>query len=330
MAAPAENFSYDTFFAKTITRYTKDLHENFLKWRPAVEILFDRYAHSDNGGGRIWQGIAEYGQSSNVKFFNGSDTFSQEPTQTSLPIQYNWRYMGGSVSISKTEMLENSGPVALANITEGRINQVLRTMNLLLGNEIYSDGTNYGGQTITGLAAGIAQNTTAVGGLDPNSYEWWKTNITNAGAWSTDGINGSTQDLFLTTYNNCTDGAAEHPTDILCSQDLYERYVRTSTQLVRYVREGDGQSSSDLTIKGLDYHGIPMQWDRQFTTPTSNIGAYFLNRSYVHFLVDPRFKFEWTAPLSYPNQWMFNRIVGLRLALVYKVRMFNGLITFTS
>lgn len=325
MPTTSETINYDTFFTMTIKNYSKTLEKNFLQYRPSVEILFDNYAKSDTRGGRIWQGMAEYGQSPTVKFFNGPDTFAQEPTQTAQPIQYNWRYMGGSVSIAKTEMLENSGPVALADITESRINQVLRTMNLQLGNEIFSDGTNYGGQTIVGLQAGIAtDNTTVVGGLDPAVWPFWRNNfVKNCGSFAANGVNGTTQDVVLSLFNNCTDGSVERPTDIISDQSTWEFYNRTNVQQVRYVRADGDQSSGDLSIKGLEYQGIRWVWDRQCPAGT----IYFLNRDKLGFMVDPRFKFEWTAPMSYPNQLMFTRIVGLRLVMIYKSRMFLGVST---
>jgi hypothetical protein len=198
-------------------------------------------------------------------------------------------------------------------------------MNIVLGNEIFSDGTNYGGQTIVGLQAGIATNATSVvGGLDPATFSFWRNNyITSCGSFAANGVNGTTQDLWLTLFNNCTDGMIERPSNILCSQDVFEYYTRTNTQLVRYIRESGNQSSGDLTLQGLDYHGIPVVWDRQCPSGT----AYFINKNHAHFMVDPRFKFEWTDPLSYPNQMMYTRLVGLRLCMVYKSRMFQGVST---
>lgn len=126
----------------------------------------------------------------------------------------------------------------------------------------------------------------------------------------------------VTDCNNCTDGMIDRPTDIISSQDVFEYYNRTNTQLVRYIREGGDQSSADLSIRpqGLEYQGIRWVWSRQCPAGT----LYMLNRKYVHFMVDPRFKFEWTDPLTYPNQMMFTRLVGLRLFLCYKARMYHA------
>jgi len=112
-------------------------------------VLMDNYGKKDTSGGRIWQGIAEYGSNPSVKFFVGADTFAQEVSQTALPIQVQWRYLGGSVGMARTEMAENRGQAALFNIAESRLRQATRTMATVLNGEVYSDGTNYGGNTIT-------------------------------------------------------------------------------------------------------------------------------------------------------------------------------------
>jgi len=44
---------------------------------------------------------------------------------------------------------------------------------------------------------------------------------------------------------------------------------------------------------------------------------------YVHFYVDPLMFFRWSESRTWPNQLVDIRILSLRLALVYKSRMFN-------
>lgn len=68
-----------------------------------------------------------------------------------------------------------------------------------------------------------------------------------------------------------------------------------------------------------DYNKIG---DRQ--CPTGRM--YFLNRSAVHFYVDPQMMFTWTEPRAWPNQLVKTRLLSLRCALVYKRRMYLGVI----
>ncbi len=49
---------------------------------------------------------------------------------------------------------------------------------------------------------------------------------------------------------------------------------------------------------------------------------YVLNTKYVHFYVDPLMFFRWSESRTWPNQLVDIRILSLRLAMVYKARMF--------
>ena len=169
MPTTAETINYNSFLTTTIKNYSKIMVGQYLTRRPGVGLFFDEYRHTDSSGGRTWQGMVDYGQSATAQFFAGSDTFSTQPQEVAQPLRYDWKYLGGSIAITKTEQLENSGPVALASLLDTRMKQLNRTFDLVIGNEIYSDGTNFGGKSFVGLAAGISTTPTtgAVGGLDP-------------------------------------------------------------------------------------------------------------------------------------------------------------------
>jgi hypothetical protein len=178
MPTTAETINYNSFLTVTTKEYSKIVTGQYLTRRPAVGLLFDEYRHTDSNGGRTWQGMVDYGQSATAQFYSGSDTFSTQPQEVAQPIRYDWKYLGGGISATQTEMLENSGPVALASLWGLRMKQLSRTFDLIIGNEIFSDGTNFGGKSFVGLALGISTTPTtgAVGGLDPATWPWWQNN----------------------------------------------------------------------------------------------------------------------------------------------------------
>jgi len=146
-------------------------------------------------------------------------------------------------------------------LLEGRIRQAVRSMVNLVGSECYSDGTSFGGNTFTGLAAAISTTPTvdpasgAVGGQTAVTNSWWRNNsLTTAGSFAAHGVKGSTDDLCEQTYNNCTDGSMEHPTAILSDQGCFEGYNQTLLSTVRYV---DPLATGDLSFSALKYKNIP-------------------------------------------------------------------------
>lgn len=320
MAAPTETINYDTFFTAVIKNYDTELRKNFLEYRPGIMVLMDNYGKKDTSGGRIWQGIVEYGSNPSITFFDGAGTFSQEVSQTALPIQAQWRYLGGSVGMTKVEMLENRGQAALFNIAESRIRQATRTMATVLNGEVYSDGTNYGGKTITGLASLVSTTPTTgtVEGLDAATNPFWRnTAVTSCGSFAANGVKGTAQDLVLTAYNNATDGMTDAPNVLLSDQATLEYYNRTLLSTTRYL---DAQSKTgDLSFRALEYQGVKWYWDRQ--CPSGRL--YGLNTNYVHFVTDPAMLFDWSEPLTYPNQMAFTRLCGTRILLRCTSRMFH-------
>ena len=321
MPTTAETINYNSFLTVTTKEYSKVMKGQYLTRRPAVGLLFDEYRHTDSNGGRTWQGMVDYGQSATAQFYSGSETFSTQPQEVAQPIRYDWKYLGGSISATQTEMLENSGPVALASLWGLRMKQLNRTFDLIIGNETFSDGTNFGGKSFTGLAAAVSVTPTvgAVGGLDPAVWPFWQNNAATAfGSFAANGPNGTT-DAWITTWNNCTDGDKK-PTCTISAQNVWEFYQKTCNVPVRFVRPGGQGGTADVTWEALDYMGRPWYWDRQ--CPTGR--AYALQLEDIYFMVDPRFTFKWTGDLTYPDQMAFTRLCGLRFFLKTDRRMFSA------
>ncbi len=99
-------------------------------------------------------------------------------------------------------------------------------------------------------------------------------------------------------------------------------YHKTNNVPVRFVRPGGQGGSADITWESLEYMGRPWYWDRQ--CPAGR--AYFIRVDDTHMVVDPRYLFEWTGPLTYPDQLAFSRICGLRFFMRTNRRMFQCVI----
>lgn len=330
MPGITETKFWDSLATTTLTRFSPTMHLQALQYRPTFAMMMDNYSRTDSNGGREYQDIAEHGFNNTVQYFDGPGVFAQAKAEVALPIKYRWRYAGGSVGFTLIQTLENAGPVALANLLEMQVRQLLRSMNLMIGNQIFGDGTEYGGKTIIGLAASVALDPTTdpasgpVGGIPAATYGWWRNNSqVNCGSWKLYGIKGSTADNVLRLWNNCSDGMAIRPDYMVSDQSIWEWHNATQLALIRYVPSGGQAQTPDLSFKGfpaLEYQGRPHFWDRQ--CPAGRL--YMINTDHIHMKIDPRYKFEWTEDRSYPNQLAFNRICGLRHFMYTGARMFSG------
>ena len=327
MTAPSLTTTFDSFFTSTMAKYEKGLAKNFIEYRPILRILMDNYGHKTSGSYMI-QIPVEYGVNSNTKFFQPYDTIDTTPSEFALPAIYYWRQVASSATWSDVEAIANSGKEAIFDLAEGRLRQAIRSMSTLVGSECYSDGTSNGGNTIVGLAAGVstapATNPAsgALGGIDAATQTFWRNNAsTSCGSFAANGVKGTSYDYVITGYNNCTDGMMDKPNVAISDQNTWEYYNRTLLGTVQY-HDPTQSKTGDLSFQGLAYNGITWYWDRQ--CPTGRL--YFLNTNYVYFYVDPNMFFTWTEPRSWPNQLTKTRLVTLRLALVYKARMFHAVL----
>ena len=327
MAAPSQTINYDTFFTSTIVNYQKGLTKNFIESRPALEVFFDNFKHMDTGSYAIQKSV-EYGQNSNTRTFDGFDVIDVTPSEFALPVQYPWRNFASSAAISRTDLIANSSSKEkLFDLFEGRIRQAVRSVRNLMGNEIYSDGTNFGGRTIIGLAAAIYTTPTsnpasgALGGIDAASNPFWRNNATTSfGSFAAYGPKGTSTDKFISTWNNCTDGPNEMPTHIFSDQTTWEYYNASNTGAI--VINDPNHGTSDLSFQTLRYQGRPWYWDRQ--CPSGR--AYFINANYHKMWVDSQMNFTWSEDRTWPNQFVLIRLLAVRVAFVHTARMFDAVL----
>lgn len=327
MAAPTLTTVYDSFFTSTTQKFKPGLQKNFIEYHPIVMMLMDDYKHTDSGGYMI-QISAEFGSNSNTTMFLPYSTIDTTPSETAIPAFYPWRHMGSSATISDIEKIANQGKEKLFDLAKSRITQAIRSMSNIAATEFFSDGTNYGGNTVIGLAAGISTTplvnpaSGAVGGIDSTTatgYSFWRNNATTGcGSFAANGVHGATTDLMETAWNNCCDGMREVPTHTVSSQDVYQYYNASLLGTVRYV-DPRGKTG-DFSFPTLEYKGRPWYWDRN--CPSGR--AYFINLNHVYCTIDPEMNFTWTEPRSWPNQLVQTRLVTLRFAVVWNARMFHA------
>lgn len=93
-----------------------------------------------------------------------------------------------------------------------------------------------------------------------------------------------------------------------------------NSALLQIARQIDPYKVGDLSFSALEYQGMPWYQDRQ--CPSGRI--YTGNTRYVHFFYDPAVMFKWSEKRTWPDQLLDIRILSLRLAFVFRSRMFLG------
>ena len=136
--------NYDSFFSSTTANYRSELEKNFIAYRPSGEVADHSYGHKELGGYTV-QLNAEYGDNAPTKFFTPYGHADTTPAETVLPPRFDFRYTVSSATISDIEIKANQGKAKLFDLTETRIRMAVRSTVNLVGSEIYSDRTSFGG-----------------------------------------------------------------------------------------------------------------------------------------------------------------------------------------
>lgn len=301
----AGNSTFTTFFTTTIRNYRKSLISNLIGHNVLFWQLRNRGFVSEEKGGRSIVQPLLYGENDTVSSFRGYDIIDVSPQDGITAAEYEWKYIAGSVTISKQEEFENSSDKSrIINLLKAKIQQLEESMRLNLNTQLFGDGTGNGSKDITGLGVAVEDGAawSTYAGIDSSAAgnEFWRNQYINFTSDHTDfgtasGSSVEGLDVMRTMYNNCTTGRTK-PTLILTTQTLYEAYE------AHY--EGDKLRATDTKLAdagfmNLQFKGVPMVFDEDMDSEE----MLFLNSEYLKLVIGKGMNFS-TTPFQRPHNQM--------------------------
>ena len=218
------------------------------------------------------------------------------------PAFYNWKHYSGAATFSFFEELVSMGETALANLVTEEMDNEVRSLAELIGEDIYADG---GADAINTLANLISADD-SIGGLDGTNY------VKNGG-WNARGLSArgtvpasidfasgafSTQGLadLRTCWYNATEGS-QQPTVGLTGQTNLARYEGVLQPQERYTNA----SMADGGFMNLAFKTVPMIADSKCEEMAS--GTIFLvNTNATRMVVLSGADFQFRPPHEAQNQ----------------------------
>lgn len=187
-----------------------------------------------------------------LKWYSGYDSFSPPTTSEVLDAaEYQWKQLGGFISISGMEKIWNAEPAKRYDYTEARLEQLEALMKNAVGLSCYSDGTGFGGKELGGLKLLISDDPTAagtVGGINQQTFTFWQNKFSAAAATDSTTIRGRMDDMWL----QCTRGT-DIPDLILADKFMYSTYWASLQALERYTQHDTANSGfSTLAFVNAD------------------------------------------------------------------------------
>lgn len=231
-----------------------------------------------DGGNVILQELT-FQQNGNAGFYSGYQTLPTAAQDVISSAQFNITQAACPVSISGLEQLQNSGKEQIINLLETRIDNAEKTMQNIIAQGIYSDGTGFGGTQITGLAAAlnIAPTTGVYGGIDRASWSFWRNQkfkaTTDGGAATTAAnINSYWTQLWTKLVRG-----GDKPNLILVDNAYYALYMAALQPLQRFT----SADSASMGFDAVKFMSADVVLDGGLGGYVPTKTAYFLNTDYI-------------------------------------------------
>lgn len=277
MAGPNTNF--DDVITTTLQNRSKKMADNFTH----STILLDRLSRKGKikpvSGGRTIVHELVYDKNRTYKRYSGYEALNISPQSVFTAAEFQYKQAAVAVSISGLEMLQNSGPDALIDIMESRIENAEKTFDLELSADVYSDGTADGGKQIGGLQLLVSDaGTGTVGGIDSSTWTFWQNQVTSATTEGAGAVSASTIQTYMNRlYLKCVRGR-EKP-DLIISANTYFRFYWESLQAIQRITQSNDASAG---YESLKFMGADVVADGNYQGDAPASKMWFLNTDHIY------------------------------------------------
>lgn len=321
MASPAPQL--DQLISTTLDNWRTNLIDQTVKKSSVYAALESKSKVVEQGGNLIKQPLM-YALNDTVKFFSGYDLFDTTPQGGLANVEYPWRLVAGTVTISGEERLKNSGPEAFINLLTTKFRQLEMSFIRKFNETLFA--TTIDAKSFNSLTEIVGATNPArgnLGGLDATTETFWQSivetgpvvltgqggvkqlnNVVNR-LW----VNGSVPDFEFTTQAN------------------FEAYEALMIAQIRFNNESG--RLGDLGFRTLAHKGQEIVFDPFVPAPGGSGGGYwyFINSEYLEFV---RHSQAWMTRLDTQrpyNQFAFNTPIVSMGNLVTGMRRAHAVVT---
>jgi hypothetical protein len=260
---------------------TTTLRNRAKKVRDAVSMqsaLFNRMKQEGMvrpfSGGRSIVTELEYRENDTLVRYNGYEYLNIAPQDHLTAAEYTMKQMAMAVTISGTELLQNSGKEQIIDLLESRINNCEKSFHNGLVRDSYSDGTAAGGRQINGLRNLVSDTGMGVvGGIDANMWPFWRNKAMSIAAVSGGPASPTTIQTAMNKMYVALVRNRDKPDLIVADNDFYLHYLSSLQAIQRITNTKLAEAGfENLKFMGAD---VVMDGGMNGAAPASHM--YFLN-----------------------------------------------------
>jgi hypothetical protein len=331
-SAPSTNtVYYDALLSTTLDAYVSggSMFDQIFKESAFLAALRRFEAVQKQNGGERIRAPLMYGDNSTVKSYSGYDMLDTTPQDGITTAFYEWKEIGGTISISRKEERQNSGEAQIIGLLQSKIQQAEMTMRETLNTQLIQ-GTVSGTTFVPGndakdlypLGYFLRKDNTAnpaTGGNVGNiaaSNAWWRhhTAVYDSGSKDT----GNDFALSVSTwkgltvglkrlYNFCSRGSGGSPNLGVMDQTTFETYESALDEKVRY----QDTKMADMGFDTIKLRGATLIWDE--LVPSIDTGdvagasgfvgtTFLLNTKFYKLIIDSQTDIVTTPFVEPENQ----------------------------
>lgn len=263
--------------ATTIQSRTRKIADNVTKNNALFARLEQRGNRKPFSGGNVIYQELSFAQNGNGGWYSGYDLLPIAASDVISAAEFNIKQLACPVTMSGLETIQNAGPEQMIDLLEGRINVAEATMANLMAEGIYSDGTTYGGKSLTGLgiaapALAPASQTSAYGGIVGSTWTFWTSKYTLTAAQTAANIQG-----FMNTMWASLVRGNDRPDLIVQDNAAWGNYMASLQTLQRFTSPEVGNLGFP-TLKFMDADVVLDGGIGGFAPANT---TFFLNTKYI-------------------------------------------------
>lgn len=227
-------------------------------------------------GGRTYVQPINYAENNTAKFYDGGlESFSISPESNIDASEWARKFQAVFVYFTEAERQANRGEHAAVRLIENKIDVAKATVANDMAVAIYNNGSV--SNEVVGLQALVADTpTNQVGGIDSNTYAWWK----NKAYTGTTASKTNIQSLLNTAWLDTIRGA-DRPDLLVAGNNMFTYYWNSLTDQQRFT-SADAKGDT-LKHKNLAFQDATMIFDPNCDTKR----IYGLDTSDMEFVCDP-------------------------------------------
>jgi hypothetical protein len=273
------NTSYTDVITTTLENRSKQAADNLTDNNALLTVLSEEEGGLElaDGGREIVQELL-YGENANGGWYSGYEALPTSPTETLTAPSFSWKQYAVPVVISGLEEMMNSGDEAVIPLLKSRIRAAEATMANAIALGLYSDGTTFGGKTITGLAAAVPVDPTTgtYGNINRATAgnEFWRSQIVDVSVAATSStIRGYMNQLWY----KCIRGK-DAPKFIVGDNLSVAMYEESLQENARFTNA----KLADAGFQNVEYKKCPVYADGGIGGNATASTMFFLNPKYLH------------------------------------------------